>query len=40
MKGFHTRTQVGFLTMYLYLVIIVSNRRAGGDNGFSFVFEF
>ena len=40
LKGFHTRTQVVFLTMKLYLVIAVSNRGAGGVNGLSFVVEF
>ena len=31
------KTEVTLVTMYSYLVIIVSNRGAGGVNGLSFV---
>ena len=37
LKGFHMKTEVTLVTMYSYLVIIVSNRGAGGVNGLSFV---
>ena len=37
LKCFHMETEVALVTMYSYLVIIVSNRGAGGVNGLSFV---
>ena len=37
LRGFHMKTKVILVTMYSYLVIIVSNRGAGGVNGLSFV---